>query len=351
MSFYSYTRTFMGCFHSKVMTETLLEKQEISAFQWERVYCIFFSDMTKKKTSALAPRAPRIPLLLAKANRVIKTRVGPPRRKEEPPERADRALFKKRKAVAVWRRSRDDDQRAMDWALSAASQHYRQYYAELHGAPPIRKKKVPGTKTRNRACKRKVVNPVNLSELVALIPPAFQIKATTEGQEIIYVPPVVGPLVRWVGPAKVLRISRHLPSTPSTNWLLVEKPNPSPDENPFVCVDSTCAWLAPVNHSFSLGLFPNKGIYVIHSVALGKYYVGESNDIQERLLLHSDRKVVWTRDWGGTFVRIAPVTPRGGTYKAHESRETFALAALYGWEHVRGGGVTSKTSTPRSSQI
>ena len=307
--------------------------------------------MTKKKTPAPPPRAPRVPRLLAKANRVTATRVGPPRRKEEPPERADRALLKKRKTVAAWRRSRDDDERAMDWVLSAASQHYRQYYAELKGAPPLRKKKEPGTKTRNRACKAKVVNPVNLAELEALIPRAYQIKATMVGQEIIYVPPVVGPLLRWVGPAKVRRISRHIPSTAFTNWLLVEKENHKPHENPFVCIDSTCAWLAPVNNSFPLSFFSNVGVYVIHSLTLGKYYVGESHDIQERLVGHSDGSVVWTRDWKGTFERIAPITPRGGTYKAHERRETLALAKLYGWDRVRGGGVTSQASTPQSSQV
>ena len=136
-----------------------------------------------------------------------------------------------------------------------------------------------------------------------------------------------------------------------TNWVVVEKPNTTLTENPFVCIDSTCTWLAPVNNSFPVALFPKKGVYVICNVALGDYYVGESNDIQARFVGHSNGTVVWTRPWNGNFVRIAPITPRGGTYKAHERRETLALAAIYGWEHVKGGGVTSKASTPRSSQV
>ena len=299
--------------------------------------------MTKKKTPAPAPRRqPRVPRRLAQANRITKTRVGPPRRKEEPPERANRALLKKRKSVAIWRRSRDDDQRAMDWVISAASQHFRQHYAESRGAPPIRKKKVAGTKSRNRACAPKAVNPINLAELEALIPPAHRAKATAEGQSIIWVPPVVGRLECWSGPSTVLRMAPHL----DTNWVVVEKPNTTLTENPFVCIDSTCTWLAPVNNSFPVALFPKKGVYVICNVALGDYYVGESNDIQARFVGHSNGTVVWTRPWNGNFVRIAPITPRGGTYKAHERRETLALAAIYGWEHVKGGGVTSKASTP-----
>ena len=230
--------------------------------------------------------------------------------------------------------------------MSAASQHYRQTYVESRGGKPIRKKKT-GIKSRDRPCKPKVVFPVNLDVLEALIPPAHRAKPTAVGDEVIYVPPVAGPLQRWTT-ATVLRISRHI----DTNWIIVAKPNPERSGNPYLAIDSTCVWLAPVNHSFPVTLFPNAGVYVLFCARLQDYYVGESNDVAVRIAGHAKREVVWTRRWDGDFARIEPITLRGRlSYKQHEGRESRALAALHGWDHVRGGGMTSRQSTPRSSQV
>ena len=106
-----------------------------------------------------------------RANKRTKPRLRPPRHKEPPAEgRPNRALFKKRKNTTVWRQSRGDDDRDMDWVVSAASQHYRQTYVESRGGKPIRKKKT-GIKSRDRPCKPKVVFPGNLDVLEALFPP------------------------------------------------------------------------------------------------------------------------------------------------------------------------------------
>lgn len=301
--------------------------------------------MVKKKPYAPRARQPRSPRALVKTNQKVKPRVLKPRRKG-PPEPPTRALIKKRKNVVVWRGARPEDDRAMDWALSSASQHYRQVYAESRGIGPIRKKKVVGKKPRKRTCKAKVIFPVNLEQLEALIPRAHRAKPTTAGNEIIYVPAVAGPLERWVT-ATVERISRHR----DTNWIIVKKPCPKPSENQYLAIDSTCVWLAPINNSFPVALLRNVGVYVLFCERLGHFYVGESNDVRGRMGDHSTGKIVWTRTWNGDFVRVAPITAQGKvSFRQHEGREARALAKIHGWECVRGGGMTSNASTPSSSQ-
>ena len=288
--------------------------------------------------------------LISKGNRKLdvpsRERVRPKLPPTRPSTRATKCALKN---MISWRGGRTFDEHQIDIAIDTASSRYRQTLRERAGAAPRRQpgRGKPGAKTRNQSCAAKVFFPANFSSLNALIPANYRTKPTQQGQTCMYVPPISAPLQQWTL-AVVERIAAH--NSHDSNWVVVRKPSPCDGENPYLAIDSTCVWLAPVLNTFPTTLFKNCGVYVIFCARLKDYYVGESNDVQKRMADHDKGTVVWTRKWRGEFTRIAPITPRGGTYRQHETRETRALAEIHGWDHVRGGGVTSKSSTPKSSQ-
>ena len=87
----------------------------------------------------------------------------------------------------------------------------------------------------------------------------------------------------------------------------------------------------------------DKGVYVLQ-LKDGGFYVGKSNDIEERLRQHAGKS-----EGGGGAVcakgfvsRVATLTPRCEDLEAWERAETLALMYKHGIERVRGWMYTSE---------
>ena len=266
-----------------------------------------------------------------------------------PPGRATKMVRKKRIAAKEWKKNRTKRERQMDFAILTAADYYRRTQMEARGALPRRKPKVPGRKTRKRACAVKSLRPSNYAKLDALIPPAGRAKPTADGQEIIYLPHALAPQTQWTL-AKVERLTQH--KAQRSDWCIVEKPRLRfLGENPYLAIDSTNVWLAPIHHAFPVHLFPSRGVYVLSNVARGEFYVGESNDIPKREEKHANGTgAAFTKKWKGEFIRVPLLSLPGGTHKQREARETALLVGIHGIFKVMGAGKSSLSSSPRQSQ-
>jgi len=89
---------------------------------------------------------------VAAANRKINPGVRERSQPKAPPGRATKMVRKKRIAATEWKKNRTKSQHQMDIAILTAADYYRRAHMEARGALPRRKPKVPGRKTRNRAC-------------------------------------------------------------------------------------------------------------------------------------------------------------------------------------------------------
>lgn len=285
---------------------------------------------------------------VAAANR--KLNPGPLERPQPkaPPRRATKMVCKQRIAATDWKKNRSKMEHQIDIAILTAADYYRRAQMEARGALPRRKPKVPGTKTRNRACAVKSLRPSNYAQLEALIPPG-QAKPTVEGQEIIYLRHGLAPQTEFTL-AKLAHLTQH--KAQNSDWCVVEKASLQfPGENPYLAVDSTNAWLAPINHAFPIHLFPSRGVYVFSNVARGEFYVGESHDIPERERLHANGTGgAFTKKWKGVFIRVPLLSSRGGSNRVREARETALLVGIHGIFKVMGAGKSSLSSSPRQSQ-
>jgi predicted GIY-YIG superfamily endonuclease len=68
----------------------------------------------------------------------------------------------------------------------------------------------------------------------------------------------------------------------------------------------------------------------------GKFYVGKSTDIDERLKSHSAK---WTQEYDP--ISVDDVFPANTELKALEREVTLMYMSKYGWQNVRGAGWTS----------
>jgi len=214
-----------------------------------------------------------------------------------------------------------------DWdrkyAIDTASERFRKL---------IKLKRKPRTKTFGRPPKI-AYRPKNYADLLSLIPQEHRMKPTAAGQQVIYVPHESTPCEAWVH-AKVLSIHRHKDS----NWIVVHKPIRCESVNPYLAIDSSNVFLQPPK-CVKTATFSNVGVYVLHCEALGKWYVGQSTNIANRIARHRDHTgAKATREWP-SFERIAPLTTqeKGEDWRDWERRECEVLKREWGYKNVRGG--------------
>lgn len=81
----------------------------------------------------------------------------------------------------------------------------------------------------------------------------------------------------------------------------------------------------------------NMGVYVIE-LQTGKYYVGKSNNIEQRINNHKlkDKCATFVKNNGGFKKQLQPLTPQNSDYSAWERDETLVRMIKHGFNNVRG---------------
>ena len=229
---------------------------------------------------------------------------------------------KKQKTVKEWRISLDANRKHILAACETAAEHWRAVVRGFtRSRAPLR------ATTRKRTPRVLAHRPSNWDALMLLLGPNQRSKPIAEGEDVVWLPHKPEPADAW-NRATVAYLGRR-PHT-DTNWIVVAKPWVlRPQENPYLAIDSTNVWMAPVELGGggpTMALLPNCGVYVIYCPALNEYYVGQSNDIKKRIARHVRHNAAkYTKRWSA-FYRVRPLTPRHGTYCSHETREVLAIA-------------------------
>jgi len=271
-------------------------------------------------------------------NETIRRKKAP---KTTPVSRQSRAAVKRR------RKNLSQEQTLRESAVHYASRLFRE---GLGGKRRIRK--VTGSKRGNKPAPR-VLRPPSFEKLRKLFPPGHLRKPIRVGDTVLFVFPKAGRVKAWLQGV----VDHIVPHKSDSNWILIRYPKISPKhKNPFIAIDSPNVYLAPATYNeFDIalpGAWPTRGVYVLYSPEHKEFYVGNSNNIPDRIEEHRDTRprflgysgAKWTKRWQGAFYRIPPCTPQCvGTLQDQEweARETAALCELYGASKVRGGGMSS----------
>ena len=264
-------------------------------------------------------RRPRTDKAMAKANQRINLPVHQKIRVKTKSVQV-KVAKKKCKTVKEWRNSLDANRKYILNALEVAATHSR---AIIRGFTRSR------AKTGTRVRKPRVLGhrPSNWDSLMLLLESNQRSKPIAEGEDVVWLPHKPEPAVAW-NRGTVVYLGRR--STTGTNRVVVKKPWVlRPKENPYLAIDSTNVWMAPValgGGGPTMALLPNVGVYVIYCHKLDEYYVGQSNDVAKRMERHRRHTAAkYTKRWP-EFYRVRPLTPPHGTYSSHENREVLAIA-------------------------
>jgi len=260
------------------------------------------------------------------------------RRKAKPSRTRDSI---KRRSIVVERRAKlTPDERhkvsAMDWAAEIYRQTVRQETrVRRKGAMTVKKK---------RQCAR-VFQPPNMEKLIKLIPHRHRSKNICIGDSAVFVFPNAQPVKAWYH-GVVVDIRPH---KSDSYWFLFRWPKECcKSKNPYIAIDAPNVFKAPENSDdFEIAFpnaYPKRGVYVLYCPHLKEYYVGQSNDVPNRIIEHRNTDprmrgysgAAWTKRWEGKFYRVPPCTVNRGDLHDWEMRETSALREMYGCRKVRG---------------
>ena len=318
------------------MKETLFEKAS---------FLYFFKEKKGQMVKAKAPRivASRTLDSMRRANAKANVRLGEKVRSKCAPRKL--AASKKRCAqVKAVRKKFSSEMKFIVAAREYAQDCSRRTLRELKGAKPRAQKekgKAPGARPRHRTSAARAMRPSNFDLLLAQVPRTERNqRPTAAGQRIIYVEPRPGNQYAWHH-GVVAHLSRHNVEPPA-NWVFVRKRTPiAKDENPFLVIDSPNTLLLPSVPLVNANDRAERGVYVLYNGVRQEFYVGESDNIGQRLVAHSSGTgAAWTQRWAGNFERLKPRTTPKRCLQAWEAQEVAALMKLFGRNKVRGGAFT-----------
>jgi len=254
----------------------------------------------------------------------------------------------RRAAVKRRRENLPHEQKLRESVVDYASKLFRQALGKK-----TRVRKDPEKKSKDRKPAPRVLRPPTFDKLRKLFPPGHLRKTIRVGDTVLFVFPTACRVKAWLHGV----VDHIMPHKSDSNWIVIRYPKISQKhQNPFIAIDSPNVYLAPATYNefeISLpGAWPTRGVYVLYSPEHKEYYVGNSDNIPERIAEHRDTRprflgyagAKWTKRWHGAFYRIPPCTPRCvGPLQDQEweARETAALCDIYGVSKVRGGGMSS----------